>query len=92
MMITNMKNKTILRMCIVCREMKDRTLLTRVVRTPDREILLDKTGKAQGRGAYICKSPECVKKIKKSRGLERSFKTSIPESFYITITKEMDEA
>ena len=86
------KNKTTLRMCIACREMKDRTLLLRIVKTPTGEILRDTTGKMQGRGAYICKNIECLRKVRKTHGLDRNFKTSIPESFFETIIKEMDEA
>lgn len=78
-------------MCIGCREMKERSELIRIVRAQDESIMLDKTGKAQGRGAYICHNPECLKKVKKSRGLERSFKTSIPENVYEALEKEMDD-
>ena len=90
--ITTKNNKKIpQRMCIGCREMKERPELIRIVKSQDGSIVLDKTGKAQGRGAYICHNLECMKKVKKSRGLERSFKTSIPENVYEALEKEMDE-
>lgn len=79
------------RMCIGCREMKERSELLRIVKEKDGAIYLDITNKAQGRGAYICNNPECFKKIKKTHGLDRTFKTSIPESVYEALEKEMDE-
>ena len=53
-----------MRMCTACREMKPKRELVRVVKTPENEILLDLTGKLNGRGAYICKSAECLEKAK----------------------------
>ncbi len=88
---TTNKKKIPQRMCIGCREMKERHELIRIVKSSDGSIVLDLTGKALGRGAYICHNQECLKKIKKTRGLERSFKTSIPESVYEALEKEMDE-
>ncbi len=79
-------------MCIGCREMKNRNELIRIVRTPDGAVVLDKTGKTSGRGAYICKDVNCFMKLKKSHGLDRSFKTSIPESVYEDLEKEMSES
>lgn len=79
------------RMCIGCREMKDRTELIRIVKNKEGAIFLDDTGKAQGRGAYICANPECFRKIKKSKGLDRTYKTSVPDSVYETLEKELDE-
>jgi hypothetical protein len=51
--------------------------------------VLDATGRKNGRGAYICPNPDCLKKAKKSKGLERSLKISIPEDIYISLEKEM---
>ena len=67
-----MKN-TPLRMCIACRQMKDKRELVRIVKNGD-EILLDQTQKAAGRGAYICKEPECIAKLSKHRLLNKAFK------------------
>ena len=67
------------RTCLACRQMKDKRELTRVVRTPDGEIKLDDTGRMPGRGAYLCKEPECLKRVLKSRALERALKQPISE-------------
>ena len=61
-----------MRMCTACREMKPKKELIRVVKTPENEIKLDLTGKLNGRGAYVCKSEECLKKAQKSGALSRA--------------------
>lgn len=63
-----------LRQCIGCGEMKSKKEMIRVIKTAEGEILLDATGRKNGRGAYLCPSMECFKKAVKGRGLERSFK------------------
>ena len=63
----------------------------RVNKTPEGEILLDATGRKNGRGAYLCPSMECFKKAVKGRGLERSCKMAIPREVYETLEKEMEE-
>ena len=65
--------KTPMRMCLGCREMKPKRELVRIIRTPEGEIRLDTTGKASGRGAYICRSAECLKQSIKTRALSRAF-------------------
>ncbi len=67
------------RTCIACRQMQDKQQLNRVVRTPEGEIVLDDTGRRNGRGAYLCKKPECLKKAFKSRALERALKQPLSE-------------
>ena len=62
-----------------------------MIRTPEGEIVLDATGKKNGRGAYICPSSECLKKAEKSKGLERSLKVQIPQEVYDTLAKEMEK-
>lgn len=62
------------RMCIACREMKAKKDLLRIVRTPDEDVVIDKTGKQNGRGAYICCSDECLKKAIKQKAFERALK------------------
>ena len=62
-----------------------------VIKTAEGEILLDATGRKNGRGAYLCPSMECFKKAVKGRGLERSFKMAIPREVYETLEKEMEE-
>lgn len=71
-----------MRTCICCRNEFLKTQLVRVVRTPEGEFAVDKTGKANGRGAYVCKSAECIKKLKKSKALDRTFKTPVPSEVY----------
>ena len=71
-----------LRQCIGCGEMKSKKEMIRVIKTAEGEILLDATGRKNGRGAYLCPSMECFKKAVKGRGLERSFKMAIPKEVY----------
>ena len=80
-----------LRKCIGCGEMKSKKEMIRVIKTAEGEILLDATGRKNGRGAYLCPSMECFKKAVKGRGLERSFKMAIPREVYETLEKEMEE-
>ncbi|HIS47958.1 MAG TPA: YlxR family protein [Candidatus Scybalocola faecigallinarum] len=79
-----------LRQCIGCGEMKSKKEMIRVIKTPEGEIMMDATGRKNGRGAYICPSSECLKKAIKSKGLERSFKMNIPKEVYEQLTKEME--
>lgn len=79
-----------LRQCIGCGEQKNKKELIRVLKTKEDEFLLDLTGKQNGRGAYICPSAECFRKAVKSRGLERSFKMSIPKEVYEMLEKEFE--
>ncbi|WP_313132304.1 RNase P modulator RnpM [Anaerocolumna sp.] len=77
------------RQCTGCGEMKNKKEMIRVIKTLEDEILIDKTGKKNGRGAYICNSPECFRKAVKNRGLERSLKVSIPQEVYEELEKEL---
>ena len=70
--------------------MKPKKELIRIVKTPENEIKLDETGKLNGRGAYICKSAECLKKARKSGALSRTFGMEIPEEIYGKIETELD--
>ena len=74
--------KVPMRKCIGCGEMKNKKELVRVIHTPEDEILIDATGKKNGRGAYICSAPECLEKARKNKGLERSLKTVVPAEEY----------
>ena len=78
------------RQCGGCRTMKEKRELIRVVKSPEGEISLDFGGKKPGRGAYVCPSAECLKRARKSRALERTFETAIPESVYDALEKEME--
>jgi hypothetical protein len=70
------------RRCVGCREMKDKISLVRVVVNSEGEISLDPSGKASGRGAYVCKNPDCLQKAQKSKGFERSLKRAVPSEIY----------
>lgn len=83
--------KVPLRQCIGCGEMKSKKEMIRVIKTAEDEIMLDATGRGNGRGAYLCPSMECLKKAVKGKGLERSFKMAIPKEVYETLEKEMEE-
>jgi len=78
------------RQCIGCGEMKNKKEMIRVIKTPEDIILLDTTGKKNGRGAYLCKSEECFLKAVKSKGLERSLKVNIPTEVYEELKKELN--
>ena len=66
-----------MRMCVGCREMKPKKELLRVVKPQDGDAHIDRTGKAQGRGAYVCGQIECLRKARKSRALERALEAQI---------------
>lgn len=76
------------RKCIGCGEMKGKGEMMRVIKDAADEISLDLTGKKNGRGAYLCKNSECLKKALKNKGLERSFQMAIPISVYETLERE----
>lgn len=80
-----------MRQCVGCQEMKNKKEMIRVIRTNEEEFLLDATGKKNGRGAYICPNPECLKKAVRNKGLERSFKQAIPKEVYEALEKEMEK-
>ena len=77
------------RTCIACKNVKDKKELIRIVRTKEDEIELDMTGRKNGRGAYICKDIKCFESLKKSRGLDRSFKSQISPLIYDKLTDEL---
>ena len=85
-----MPKKIPMRQCTGCREMKPKRELIRVVRSPENEISLDFKGKAQGRGAYVCHSQECLKRAIKSKALEKSLEVSIPEEIYLQLKEQME--
>lgn len=86
-----MAKKIPLRQCVGCGEMKSKKEMMRVLKTAeDGSFCLDVTGKKNGRGAYVCKNGECLKKARKNKGLERSFKMSIPNEVYDALEKEFD--
>ena len=70
--------------------MKNKKEMMRILKTAENEIVLDTTGRKNGRGAYLCFSRECFEKAVKSKGLERSLKMSIPKSVYEELEKEIE--
>ena len=78
------------RMCTGCREHKPKAELVRVVRSPEGEVSLDLTGRKNGRGAYICRSADCLRRAVKSRALERAFETEIPAEVYDAMERQME--
>lgn len=85
-----MPKKIPMRQCLGCREMKPKRELIRVVRAPEGEISLDFRGKKPGRGAYVCPNPECLKRIRKSKALERAFSAQLPAEVYDALEAEME--
>ena len=79
-----------MRMCTGCREMKPKKELIRVVKTTDNQIKLDKTGKLNGRGAYICKDKSCLNKAHKSNALSRAFEISVSDEIYNQLEAELE--
>ena len=86
-----MQKKIPTRKCVGCGEMRDKKEMIRVIKTPEGEICLDVTGRANGRGADICNSAECLRKAVKNRGLEKSLKAQIPEDILEQMNKELGE-
>lgn len=80
-----------MRKCIGCQEMKNKKEMMRVLHTPEDTIVLDTTGRKNGRGAYLCFSKECFEKAVKNKGLERSLKTNIPADVYESLKKEIEQ-
>ena len=70
------------RTCMGCNEKKDKKILIRIVKDNNQNISIDKTGKANGRGAYICNNKDCLEKVIKTKRLERVLETSISEEIY----------
>lgn len=79
-----------MRKCVGCQEMKPKKEMIRVLKTTEDEFVLDATGRKNGRGAYLCFSEECLEKARKNKGLERSFKQSIPAAVYEELKKELE--
>ena len=78
------------RQCVGCRTMKDKKALVRIVKTPEGEICVDATGKKSGRGAYVCRDAQCLKKARKSRALDRMLEVSIPDEVYEALERQME--
>ena len=85
-----MQKKIPQRQCMGCRERRAKRELIRVVRTPEGNVNLDFGGKMNGRGAYVCPDPECLKKALRSKALDRSLEVTIPEEVIARLEKEME--
>ena len=85
-----MQKKIPQRQCMGCRERRAKRELIRVVRTPEGNVSLDFGGKMNGRGAYLCPNPECLKKAIWSKALDRSLEVEIPQEVYDRLQKEME--
>ena len=83
--------KVPLRQCIGCGEMKGKKEMIRILKTETEGVVLDATGRKNGRGAYVCPNMECFRKAVKSKGLERAFKMPVPKEVYQSLEKEMEQ-
>lgn len=86
-----MAKKVPMRMCVGCREMKPKKELLRIVRSPEGDVSVDRTGKASGRGAYICGSEECLNKAQKIRALERALEHSVSGDVFDRLRREIQD-
>ncbi len=80
------------RMCVGCGEIFDKRELISVVKRPEGEVSLDLTGKKNGRGAYVCNNPECLKKARKRKSIERAFSMKIEDAVYDKMEEEITNA
>ena len=86
-----MAKKIPMRQCVGCGEMKSKKEMMRVLKSMEDSIVLDMTGRKNGRGAYLCMNKECLMKARKNKGLERSLKMSIPKEIYENLEREFEE-
>lgn len=92
-----MTNKKIpMRQCVGCRENKPKKELIRIVKSEDKEthtvtVCADRTGKVNGRGAYLCDSRECLRKARKNHGLSRAFKINVEDGVYDDLERQLSE-
>lgn len=74
-----MPKKIPMRMCVACRQMRPKRELIRIVRTPEGTVILDRSGRVNGRGAYLCDSQDCFRRAVKTRALERALESRLDE-------------
>ncbi|MBQ1923359.1 MAG: YlxR family protein [Lachnospiraceae bacterium] len=86
-----MPKKIPMRQCVGCGEMKEKKTLIRIIRTPEGRILLDRTGRANGRGAYICDDPACLAAARKKKSLNRAFKMQVSEEIWEELTLSIEK-
>ncbi len=80
------------RMCAICRQMREKPKLIRIVKTSENTAAIDETGKLNGRGAYICKEGDGIEKARKTKGLEKSLKMSLSDEIYAQLEKGSGES
>ena len=81
--------KTPMRKCAGCQEVREKRQLLRIVRDPEGQVSLDRTGRKSGRGVYLCANPACLEKAIKTNALERSLDTAIGDEVYESLRKEL---
>ncbi|MBQ6797530.1 MAG: YlxR family protein [Clostridia bacterium] len=86
------ERKIPMRMCTGCGEMKPKRELVRIVKSPEGEISVDLVGKKPGRGAYICRSTECLQAARKARRLEKTFSSKIEDEVWAAMKEELSSA
>lgn len=87
-----MKPKKIpMRMCVGCREMKEKRDLIRIVRTPEGDAVLDPTGKKSGRSAYVCRRAECLQRAIRQKQLERQLEITLTQDITEALTGEIEK-
>ncbi len=79
----------IIRMCVACKESKEKKALVRIVKMKDGQIKIDPSGKLNGRGAYVCRDEKCFEKLKKQHALNRAFKAGIPDEVITNLQEEI---
>lgn len=85
------EKKVPLRRCAGCNEQKSKKEFVRVIRTPEGEILLDESGKANGRGVYLCPKKSCLQKARKAKRLERNLKMAIPDEIWVQLEEKLEQ-
>lgn len=86
-----MQGRVPMRTCIGCGQTMPQKQFIRIIRSPEGEIRLDSTGRANGRGAYLCSNPECLRKAEKRHALTRALKTEIPHEIYATLAAQIED-
>jgi len=79
------------RMCVACREKKDKFELVRVVKTPELEVLVEHGKRVNGRGAYLCNTLECIEKAKNNKSLDKALDIKVPEEIYEELKRNIEE-
>lgn len=80
------------RLCSGCQAFQDKKSLIRIVRTPSGEIVIDPSGKAPGRGAYVCRNAGCISKAAAGKGLDRALKAPVPAAVYDALKAQSEQS